>query len=109
MSKINTELVEFHKKYNQIFKEQNSLPTRKSRVKDNSTTETIITDMSNNLITELRNFKANLKGADSNCFVEIDNMISGCEKLIINPYIRSIGGIIDLEEVLANLKNDIQK
>jgi len=88
-------ILEFHKLYNDIYDEQIQLPARKGK-KDYSDIENRVKDLARELIYKIRTFKMKLSSKDDDCICEVDNIISGCEKIIQNPY-NKIGGKVSLK------------
>lgn len=84
-------LKDFQERYNLIFDEQDKLPLKRGE-KDYSAIEIRICDMAKKLTKDLVVFKSNID--DPNCSLEIENILSGCRDLMINPYDRTGSRIV---------------
>lgn len=75
----------FHNDYTEIMELRSKLPPKKGKT-DYNDQELAIIQKAKNLITRLLKFKKEEVSLSDDIYVEIESIISGCNKFIINPY-----------------------
>ncbi len=89
---VHLTLKEFHKRANDVTKSQQGLPAKKGKTNYDEQIRRV-TKLADNLITDLESYRYKLQESEYFATIvgQLDNLKMGCNKVIANPYVKTLG------------------